>query len=371
MSQPVIETTISNSDAYLRGPVSKYAYVLLVMCGDAYTPGAIVMAESIRMTRKQEGASIPPPDIVCVCTPDVSERARAAIATVARVVSIDYVRYDTKRMKTSRQMELYGAWLSEAYTKWRCLELTEYQKVLFVDADLLVVNNIDHLFALQAPAGTFSTPWAREYSPESSFDLRGYPRDHGAVVPAKTIMDTIKRGNGYLAFASMLLLEPNRKAFQELCAMVEGMQPFGIDSWSTPDEQSIVLYYARQGVNWSMIHQKYNAIVYKINWLRQRQGREITITVPHVLHYFSSKKPWLMTSEFQSSEFNTDKVWWYVMRQWWLRERRDIKSADGKTNLPRWDEMKAAEKITLKRTKLDDEMFPWLGVLRRPFPALF
>jgi lipopolysaccharide biosynthesis glycosyltransferase len=337
------------------------------MKGDAYAPGVIAMAESIRMARSLVGI---PADIVCMCTPDVSEVARAAIATVARVHMIEYIQYETKRMKTNRQMELYGAWLSQAYTKWRCLELTEYKKVLFVDADMLVVNNIDHLFALQAPAGTFSTPWAREYAPESTFNLRGYPREHGAVVPAQTILDTFKRGNGYTMIASMVLLEPNETVFRSLCGMVDEQQPFGHNNWSTPDEQSVTLHYAKLGQNWTMIHQKYNFIVHKINWLRQHRGKETTVTVPHVLHYFSSKKPWHMTSEFQASEFNTDKVWWYVMRQWWLRERRDLLKPDGKP-LDRWEEMKSAEKITLRRTPLDDEMFPWLGVLRRPFPRLF
>lgn len=336
---------------------TEYAYVMLCMRGDGYTPGVIAMAESIRMSGS-------PHDIVCMCTPDVSATARADIATVARVVAIEYVRYSTKPMKTQRQMELYGAWLSEAYTKWRCLELTEYKKVLFVDADMIVVNNVDHLFSLEAPAGTFSTPWAREYAPESSFGLGAYPREHAAPVPAKLILDTIARGNGYLAIASMMLLEPSQTAFQELCAMVEAAQPFGVNSWSTPDEQSIILYYAQKGQSWTHIHQKYNFIVHKIRWLQQRARGALTTSVPHVLHYFSSKKPWLMTNAFQRSKYNTDKVWWYVMRQWWLRERRALA-------LPRWAEMQAAERITLLRTDLDDTVFPWIAVLRRPFPALF
>jgi len=304
-----------------------------------------------------------------MCKPDVTAHARANIATVAHVHSIEYLRYDSKHMKTQRQMELYGSWMNESYTKWRCLEL-EYTKVLFVDADMIVVHNIDHLFELHAPAGTFSTPWAREYSPESSFDLRGYPQEHAAEVTAESIMDTFTRGSGYLAIASMVLLEPNAVHFAELCDMIRLQQPFGHDNWSTPDEQSIVYYYASRGVAWHHLHQRFNYIITKPQWLRYRRGDDIVFTVPHVLHYFSSTKPWLMTSEFQRSEFNTDKVWWYVMRHWWLREQRDIHRPDGEP-LARWSEMKDAEKITLRRTHLDNNMFPWLGALRVPFPDIF
>jgi hypothetical protein len=363
MSLSSTELTTSDANAYLKDPVSKYAYVMLSMKGDAYVPGVVAMAQSIRMTKT-------PHDIVCMCTPDVSAGAREVIGTVARVVTVDYVRYETKRMKTKRQMELYGAWLSEAYTKWRCLELTEYEKILFVDADMIAINNIDHLFTLEAPAGTFSTPWAREYAPESTFDLRGYPHEHGAPVTSRAIKATFDRTNGYTMIASMVLLKPSKDDFAGLCKMVEKMQPFGLDNWSTPDEQSLVYYFGVvKGMDWRHIHQRYNFIVHKIDWIRDR--KRDTITPPHVLHYFSSKKPWHMSSEFQKSSFNTDKVFWYIMRQWWLEHKKDVSMHDDGKPLERWEEMKAAKKITLQRTRLDDECFPWLGVLRGPFPELF
>lgn len=336
---------------------TKYAYVMLCMKGDAYAPGVIVMAESIRAA----GSTY---DIVCMCTPDVSEEALELIATRAKIAQIEYVRYDTKKMRTKRQMELYGSWLSEAYTKWRCLEL-EYDKVLFVDADMIVVQNIDHLFELQAPAGTFSTPWAKEYTTESTFDLRGYPKDHDSVVPASTIMETFSRHNGYTFIASMVLLIPNKSEFAELCQMVDKLQPFGFENWSTPDEQSLAYFYASKGVDWHHIHQRYNFIVHKIDWLRSTNpdGSSVII-VPHVLHYFSSKKPWLMTNSFMLSPFNTDKIWWALMRKWWIATGKDIK-------LARWQEMKDVKKITLRCTQLDTTIFPWLGALRIPFPELF
>lgn len=341
---------------------SSYAYVMLCMRGDAYVPGVIAMAESIRMTKTQH-------DIVCMCTPDVTDDACELIATVARVVKIDYVQYNTKKMKTKRQMELYGSWLSQAYTKWRCLELTEYKKILFVDADMIVANNIDHLFDLQAPAGTFSTPWAREYAKESTFDLRGYPSEHGACVTAESIEKTFERTNGYTMIASMVLLEPNQKEFDELCSMIEHMQPFGLDNWSTPDEQSLTYYYGvEKKRNWTMIHQRYNSIVHKVDWLRDTKRG--TCQVPHALHYFSSTKPWQDKDPIAKTVFNTSRIWWYVMRQWWLREQRDIPGADGKP-LTCWEEMKTAEHIKLARTRIDDKFFPWLAAMRVPFPELF
>lgn len=49
------------------------AFVLLVMKGDAYVPGALVAAYSLRLT----GSSA---DLVCMVTPDVTETARKRLA---------------------------------------------------------------------------------------------------------------------------------------------------------------------------------------------------------------------------------------------------------------------------------------------------
>lgn len=329
---------------------NKYAYVLLVMKGDAYVPGAIAMAESIRMSGSSH-------DIVCMVTPDVSEQARTHIATVARVHPINYLRYRTKRMKSRNQMSIYGSWFTEAYTKARSLELTEYEKVLFVDADMIAVNNIDHLFTLQAPAGTFSSPWAREYAPESCFGLDGYPKEHGATVSASAVRDTLSRGGGYTMIASMILLEPDLQDFNRFCTMVGAMQPFGLDNWSAPDEQSLVYYFGvEKGVNWTHIHQRYNMIIHKPRWLGD--------DVPHVLHYFKDKKPWMAKQSFRQSPYATDRVWWYVLRQWWLRTRRELLVA-------RYDEMKRSDCFTIGDSPQTRTLFPWISSLRERFPELF
>ncbi len=43
-----------------------------------------------------------------------------------------------------------------------------YEKVLFLDADTVILSNIDHLFELKAPAATFSSPWAQPWGANGS-----------------------------------------------------------------------------------------------------------------------------------------------------------------------------------------------------------
>jgi len=46
-----------------------------------------------------------------------------------RVILVDYLEYVCKPLKTQKQRTMYEPWASQAFTKWQCLLLTEYEKV--------------------------------------------------------------------------------------------------------------------------------------------------------------------------------------------------------------------------------------------------
>ncbi|AJD80789.1 P13 [Pseudoplusia includens SNPV IE] len=123
-----------------------YAYVTLVMLGDEYVKGALALAKSILYTNTVH-------DLVCMVTSDVSERAVKILERVYdKVVVVDFISYPCPPMLSNRQNQMYRPWIDYAFTKWQCLSLTDYDKILYLDADHIVIKNIDHLFALEAPA---------------------------------------------------------------------------------------------------------------------------------------------------------------------------------------------------------------------------
>lgn len=327
---------------------------MLCMKKDGYVPGVICTAESIRRSGSKN-------DILVMVTPDVSDAAcELMLSSCTKIVKIPYITFPTKNMKTKRQMELYGSWLSEAYTKWNCLTLTDYQKVLFIDADIIVVQNLDHIFELQAPAGTFSTPWASTFTKQPGFNLDGYPTEHASPVPTAAILKALKSG-GYTFIASLVLLHPCLSTFTRYIKTINRILPFGFDNYSTPDEQSLAFYYAANNIQWTHIHQRYNFIVHKLQWLITKTG---AITVPHVLHYFSSKKPWLTTTDFHTSIYSTDKIWWYVLLQWHKRTNLEL-------DIPGFKFLKADPEIRITPSKMDEDYFPWVEtVILHKFPAL-
>lgn len=103
---------------------------------------------------------------------------------------------------------MYSTWVDVSFTKWNALSLTDYDKVMFVDADKIALSNIDELFTLPAPAGTFSSPWSYPFAKEGSPFAHSPPYSsrfvsltaqamwnpylslcHGDQVPAKAIED--------------------------------------------------------------------------------------------------------------------------------------------------------------------------------------
>ena len=271
----------------------KYAYVCLVMKGDAYIPGAIVMAHSIRKTGTKN-------DIVCMVTPDVSSEGIKQLQIVFDYIHrVDYIEAITKHLRNKKIEGRYGSWKSVAYTKWNLLKLIQYTKVMFMDADLVVIENIDSLFKLQTPAGTFSLSQAKPFSKNGLYNPYKTVR-HGYPVDKKEI---IKGFKSFLCIGTTLVITPNEKHFDAYVKMVKSMEPFGFERcYNGPDEQSIVWFYHNiLNVPWTHINQSYNMIPWKQkDWISKEFNK------PQVLHYVSEEKPWISNRK----EWPDLEVWW-------------------------------------------------------------
>lgn len=281
----------------------RYAYVWLVMKGDSYTPGALISAFSVRLTKTTA-------DLVCMVTPDVSDQARSTLSIVFdRVIEVKEHRACCVPLKTTKQQQLYG-WMDIAFTKWACLSFYEYEKVCFIDADKIFLTNNDSIFQLPTPAGTFDCPWAKPYRPTGQRnpypDLR-----HGDPVPRNSIDQGFRR-NSFVAIGTFVLLSPDPEIYQRYLNLLNRHQdpknPFGSNRcFSGMDEQSIVsLYHYREGnfrlghdekYQWTMISSRYQFIPWHRDFLGDR--------VPKVIHYLGNK-PWALA-----------RLTWPDLEAWW------------------------------------------------------
>lgn len=107
------------------------AYVTILHSANFYVCGAIAAARSIRMTGSTR-------DLVILVDKKISYRRKKGLKSAGwKVRVIDRIR----NPKADR--EAYNRW---NYSKFRLWQLINYDKIVFIDADLIVLRNIDFLF---------------------------------------------------------------------------------------------------------------------------------------------------------------------------------------------------------------------------------
>ena len=131
----------------------KYAITTLLFNGDSYLPGILLLGSSIRKVMPKEYKKYN--TLCCMVTNDVSKEARDLISKIYdRVIDVDYLQIPPKliKHKNPNTQNIY----SKTFTKLRIFEMTEYDKILFLDTDMLVLNkDIFSLFNLNTPAAIF------------------------------------------------------------------------------------------------------------------------------------------------------------------------------------------------------------------------
>ncbi|XP_054799577.1 putative UDP-glucuronate:xylan alpha-glucuronosyltransferase 3 [Prosopis cineraria] len=109
------------------------AYATILHSAHLYVCGAIVAAQSIRMAGSTR-------DLVILVDETISDYHRGGLEAAGWKI------YTIKRIRNPKaEPEAYNEW---NYSKFRLWQLTEYDKIIFIDADLLILRNIDFLFEM-------------------------------------------------------------------------------------------------------------------------------------------------------------------------------------------------------------------------------
>jgi alpha-N-acetylglucosamine transferase len=114
--------------------MTEKAYVTLVAT-DIYAAGALVLAHRIR----DMGSTV---DLVCLVTNDISTTVIEHLSQLYKVVCVD-----TLTSTDDDNLALLGRpELNITFTKLHLWNLTDYDKLVFLDADTLPLRNVDDLF---------------------------------------------------------------------------------------------------------------------------------------------------------------------------------------------------------------------------------
>lgn len=114
-------------------------YATLLHTDGAYVCGAIVAAQSIRQAGSLR-------DLIALVDDNITPAQREGLQRAG------WKLHDVERIRNPKSEPLkYNAW---NYSKFRLWQLTEYDKVIYIDADLLVLQNLDFLFDMPELSAT-------------------------------------------------------------------------------------------------------------------------------------------------------------------------------------------------------------------------
>ena len=107
------------------------AYATILHSSEAYVCGAIALAQSITQTGSTK-------DLVLLADNSITSRSLQGLRAAGwKIKHIERIR------SPNAKKNAYNEW---NYSKLRLWQLTEYDKIIFIDADLIVLNNMDSLF---------------------------------------------------------------------------------------------------------------------------------------------------------------------------------------------------------------------------------
>ncbi len=284
----------------------KNAYVAVVWGDIKYLIGALAMAFSLKNIKTKY-------PIILMIGEDMLYDENICKKVFDIIIPIQVTKFKCIPPKTAKQKEFYGGYFQETVmNKWKCMDLIEYDKVLFVDSDIIFQHNPDDLFALTAPAGCFSNPFMKPYAPKGGLPNPYGVLKHGQKINAEQVMFNMSTRTSCVNGA-IVLLEPKIDDFNKLIKMIEESKDgYGhLNNYSTSDEQAICEFYSRNGKDWENIDPIYEAIPWKIDgWVPQVKG-DITKIVG--LHYYHSK----VWTKGEGFDWDDTKHWWLIFNKFY------------------------------------------------------
>ncbi|RRT47178.1 hypothetical protein B296_00036720 [Ensete ventricosum] len=121
------------------GEGTREAYATILHSAQVYVCGAIAAARSIRLAGSTR-------DLVILVDESISKHHRSGLEAAGWKVRV------IQRIRNPKAEK--NAYNEYNYSKFRLWQLTEYDKVIFIDADLLILRNIDFLFGMPEISAT-------------------------------------------------------------------------------------------------------------------------------------------------------------------------------------------------------------------------
>ncbi|KAI9489085.1 nucleotide-diphospho-sugar transferase [Zychaea mexicana] len=227
--------TVQNADVVHTGP---FAYVTF-LCDDIMSQATQVLVHSLVVNAKTKH------DIVVLVLPPVSQTVREQLESLgARIVEIEEIKYP---WKSTASVVKEGYNKACRYSKLYLWNLTEYRKIVYLDADTLVVQPIDELFL----------------QPQFSAAM-----DAGGVVNT-----------------GVFVAEPSSETFRDIMTIYDKSPSYN------HGDQGFLNWYFNQSSSVHVLPGQYNLMI-KFMHLSNLVSSHVYRNTVRIVHFTSEIKPW-------------------------------------------------------------------------------
>jgi len=238
------------------GSGSKYGIFMLCMIKDHYVFGACITAYVHRQLINKTNKNI---DLNIMCDDYIYKKYNKTLSKYFdKVINLTLIHYDLLNSYNFSKSKY--TWMGYSLSKWECLKYEEYNKVLFLDIDILPINvNFYDIFDYNTPA---FLNWNRNKLKNCINNTKYRPNFNGTY--DNLIRDTRTIGS---IDGGICLLEPSIKIHREYRNMSDTLFKNGIYSASHtgPDELSLYYFYLKQNIKLHDICKDYATIPWEDN----------------------------------------------------------------------------------------------------------
>jgi len=239
--------------------LKKYSFVS-VLTTDDYLEGVLVLKHSLEKTK-------PKYPFLLLVTPNLSEKVMESLSS-HKINFITVQGIEGPRVVTDPQLKRWNF----TYSKLNIFGLTQFDKIVYLDSDMLILQNIDELF---------------EKPHMSAVKIRG-------KLPEFSTWNQLNSG--------LLVVEPSTKMFDDMLSKIGHIE--NVDSPS--DEDFLNAYY----FDWPSreeLHLDSGYNMFQYYWYRYNQvyGYDFSSTEKpmKVIHYIGEDKPWRLYETYRKMSF--------------------------------------------------------------------
>jgi len=274
------------------------AYVAL-LTRDSYLPGVVLLHRSMQRVNSRY-------PLLVMFTPSLP-RASVEVMKALGILTQE-IPYLLPREKVSIIAERFA----DTWTKLRTFEMDQYERVVMIDADMMLLQNMDELFEMNLPNDWIAAnhgcvcnldkqPWAPEDWTQENCPYTNLTHPECLTQPTPIFEHSIRVHK--LMNSGLVVLHPSKAVFKEMENYLYTDPK--VATFGFPDQDFLAAFFERK---WRSISWTYNAVKISRRWHTNHWDDLSTKN----LHYICDK-PWSKRPNKGDEEEETHGWWW---REW-------------------------------------------------------